>query len=201
VAKPGVIAVVSPPSGRGQDINPVNVPADVLLGLGAGQLGSIEGANANAALAKLDVYDRIIGLGPDASFAQLVVQLPILTQASSSGLSDDPAAPILAGSVVQDLVRTLSKINWATIAELLQQVGDWSLDHMLPTPAGDGQSGSDAPPTPEMPDISCWPGDDTSVSFSDAGTQAFVFAAALAGVRLDKESQARKSRWNMRLKR
>jgi hypothetical protein len=203
VPKPSVIAVVSPPSGRGQDTNPVNVPADVLLGLGAGQLGGIEGANANAALAKLDVYDRIIGLGPDASFAQLVVQLPILTQGSSSGQSDDPAAAALAGSVVQDLVRRLSKINWATIAELLQQVGDWSMDHMLPTPAGDGdgQSGSDAPPTPEMPDISCWPGDDTSVSFSDAGTQAFVFAAALAGVRLDRESAPRKSRRSMLLKR
>jgi hypothetical protein len=173
----------------------------VLLGLGAGQLGGIEGANANAALAKLDVYDRIIGLGPDASFAQLVVQLPILTQASSSGLSDDPAAAALAGSVVQDLVRKLSKINWATIAELLQQVGDWSMDHMLPTPAGDGQSDSDAPSTPEMPDISCWPGDDTSVSFSDAGTQAFVFAAALAVVRLDRESAPRKSRRNMLVKR
>jgi hypothetical protein len=203
VAKPSVFAVVSPPSGRGQDTNPVNVPADVLLGLGAGQLGGIEGANANAALAKLDAYNRIIGLGPDASFAQLVVQLPILTQASSSGLSDDPAAAALAGSVVQDLVRKLSKINWATIAELLQQVGDWSMDHMLPTPAGDGdgQSGSDAPSTPEMPDISCWPGDDTSVSFTDAGTQAFVFAAALAGVRLDRESAPRKSRRNMLLKR
>ncbi|HEV3115482.1 MAG TPA: Ig-like domain-containing protein, partial [Gemmataceae bacterium] len=201
VAKPSFIAVVSPPSGRGQDTNPVNVPADVLLGLGAGQLGGIEGANANAALAKLDVYDRVIGLGPDASFAQLVVQLPILTQASSSGLSDDPAAAALAGSVVQDLMRRLSKINWATIAELLQQVGDWSMDHMLPTPAGDGdgQSGSDAPSAPEMPDISCWPGDDTSVSFTDAGTQAFVFAAALAVVRLDRERQPSKPKRTMRL--
>src|SRR4029077_5055051 len=80
VVPPNMVVTVSPPSGTGANTEQVNVPPEVLLGLGAGQLGSIEGAS-NTLLAKLDVYDRIIGLGPDASFAQLVVQLPILTQA------------------------------------------------------------------------------------------------------------------------
>ena len=75
------------------------------------------------------------------------------------------------------------------------------MDHMLPTPAGDSdvQSGTDVPSDPEMPEISCWPDDARSVSFSDAGMQAFAFAAALAAVGLERERRPRKSRRNMRL--
>ena len=91
----------------------------------------------------------------------------------------------------------MSKINWAMVTELLQQVEDWSMDHMLPTPAGDGdvQSGNDGPSDDEVPEISSWPGDG-SVSFSGAGTQAFAFAAALAGV--GRERDRRQPRRSLR---